>query len=143
MNINDFESGIEEKILARGRKYFAVGLVTDIWSESPGRYQAVVEGNIPYDVEIQINSNREITYHCCDCPYDWGEYCKHEVAVLLTIRKHLEKGTKIKNQGQKRGLRALLLEKSKDELIDLLYELAIENDLREDIIYHFQDIDDE
>ena len=143
MHIADFEPDIEEKILARGKKYFADGLVTDIWSESKNCYQAVVDGSITYDVEIHLDTNGTILRHHCDCPYDWGEYCKHEVAVLFTIRKLLEQGKTPKQQGQKQGLRTLLLRLSKEELADLLLELAVEYDLREDIIYHLEDINDE
>ena len=143
MRITNFESKIEEKILARGKKYFADGVVTDIWSETPNCYQAVVEGSIPYDVEIYIDATGEIVHHCCDCPYDWGEYCKHEVAVLFAIRRFLEQGTILKRQGQKQGLRSLLLKQTKDELIGLLYDLAVEYDLREDIIYRVVEVNDE
>ena len=87
MNITDFKLAVEEKILARGKKYFADGSVADLWAQSPNHYCAVVEGSIPYDVEIYIGTNGEILYHCCDCPYDWGEFCKHEVAVLLAVRE--------------------------------------------------------
>lgn len=143
MYITDFELGVEEKILTRGKKYFADGSVADLWAQSPNLYCAVVEGSIPYDVEIRIGANGEILHHSCDCPYDWGEYCKHEVAVLLAIREHMEQGTVLKQQGQKQGLRSLLSGKSKNELVDLLYELAIEHDLREDIIFRWESADDQ
>ena len=129
MHITDLELDIEEKILARSKKYFADGLVVDIWSQTPNCYQAVVEGSVPYDVEVHMGANGVIAHHCCDCPYDWGEYCKHEVAVLLTIRRFLEQGTTLKRQGQKRGLRSLLLMQTKDQLVNLLYKLAVENEL--------------
>ena len=131
MYIADFELGIEEKILNRGRSYFSDGLVVDVWSEAPNRYCAVTRGRVYYyDVEIHLSADGEILHHCCDCPYTWGEYCKHEVAVLLAIRRHLEQGTILKKQGKKRGLRALLQEKDKDELVNLLCKLAIEYDLQ-------------
>ena len=136
MQINNFERYIEEKILVRGKKYFADGLVADIWSESPNCYQAVVEGSIPYDVEIHVDANGVILHHYCDCPYDWGEYCKHEAAVLFAIRRLLEQGAIPKRQGQKQGLRSILLRQTKDQLVNLLCDLAEEYDLREDIFYH-------
>ena len=143
MRITDFEPDIEEKILARGRKYFADGSVANLWAQSPGFYSAVVEGSIPYDVEIRIGASGEILRHSCDCPYDWGEYCKHKVAVLFAIRSHLKLGTVLKQQGQKRGLRTLLSEKTKDELVNLLCDLAIEHNLREDIFYLLEQDDNE
>ena len=124
MNIATFESQIEEKIFMRGEKYFANGFVKDIWSKSPNHYQAVVDGSIPYDVEIHLNQDGEILHHHCDCPYDWGEYRKHEVAVLLAIRTHIKQGTSLKQKGKRQGLRALLQNQSKDALVNLLCELA-------------------
>ena len=138
MYITDFESHVEDKILARGQKYFDDGFVIDMWTEAPNRYQAVVDGSITYDVEIHIDPKGVIVFHSCDCPYDWGEYCKHEVAVLLAIREHLKFSTALKQRGKKRGMRALLQGKSKKELVDLLCELAAEYDLREDIFYHLE-----
>lgn len=138
MYITDVESHIEDKIFARGQQYFDGGLVIDMWEETPNCYQSVVDGSIPYDVEIHLNPKNEVVFHNCDCPYDWGEYCKHEVATLLAIRKHLKYGTVLKQRGKKRGMRALLQSKSKKELVDLLCALAAEYDLREDIFYHLE-----
>ena len=143
MNINNFEANIEEKIVARGKNYFANGFILDMWSDKTNHYYAVVDGSISYDVEIQLDKEGTILDHSCDCPYDWSEYCKHEVAVLLAIRKHLDQGTVLKQQGQKQGLRAMLSEQSKDDLVELLYELAKEYDLQEEIIYHLKNDDDE
>jgi len=139
MYIANFESRIDEKILARGKNYYAAGLVTDMWAEIPNHYRAVVVGSIPYDVEIHLGVSGEILRHLCDCPYDMGEFCKHEAAVMFTIRGHLEQGLPLKQQGQQRGMRALLQALSKDELVNLLCELAVEYDLREDIFYRLDD----
>ena len=143
MYITDFESHVDGKILARGQRYFDDGMVIDIWADAPNRYQAVVDGSISYDVEIHLDPNSKISFHDCDCPYDWGEYCKHEVAVLLAIRKYLKDGTILKQRGKKRGMRAMLQDKSKTELINLLCELEVEYDLREDIFYHLENSIDE
>ncbi|MDR0454681.1 MAG: hypothetical protein LBH05_07720 [Deferribacteraceae bacterium] len=142
MNINNFESNIDEKILTRGKNYFAKGLVADIWCETKNHYSAVVEGNIPYDVEIHLDADEIIISHNCDCPYDWGEYCKHEVAVLFAIRENLAQGSVLKQHGERRGLRTLLLQQSKEDLVSLLCELTIKYDLREDIMYYLEDDDD-
>jgi len=140
MYITNFEPDIDEKILERGKKYFANGFVVDIWSTEPNCYRAVVEGRIPYDVEIHIDANGAVLHHHCDCPYNLGEYCKHEVAVLFAIRRHMEQGTTLKRKGKKRGFRTMLLSKSKNELANLLCVLAAKYDMREEIVYHFEDI---
>ena len=141
MHIDNFEVDIEEKILARGKGYFADGLVVDIWSEATDCYQAVVEGSIRYDVEIHIDADGTVLHHYCDCPFEFGEYCKHEVAVLLEIRRLIEQGTSPKRRGQKQGLRALLLRQRKTNLVDLLCDLATEHDLRDDVFFHFVNFD--
>jgi len=143
MYIANFESQIEGKILARGMAYFDNGYVIDMWLETPHHYHAVVEGSIHYDVEIHLSQDGKILSHSCDCPYDWGEYCKHKVAVLKAIRTHLEQGEPINQQGKRRGMRALLNEQKKDVLVNILCELAAEHDLREDILYHLESYDDE
>ena len=143
MHISNFELDIEEKILSRGERYLADGMVADIWSEIPNYYQAVVEGTITYDVEIHLNPDGTVLHHCCDCPYDFGEYCKHEVAVFYAIRRFLEQDTIPKRQGQKQGLRALLLKKSKNELVGLLYDLLREYNLREDMFYRLKGTGDD
>lgn len=143
MRIDDFETCIEEKILERGKRYFSDDLVIDLWSETPNQFCAVVNGSIPYDVEIHLDGAGMIVRHGCDCPYNWGEYCKHEVAVLLVIRNLLKQGTKLKKHGQKQGLRSRLSTKEKDDLIYLLCDLAAEYNLWDEIVCYLDGIDDE
>src|SRR5262249_14697815 len=47
--------------------------------------QAEVEGSQyePYRVQITYDAGG-ITQALCSCPYDWGGWCKHIVATLLT-----------------------------------------------------------
>ena len=143
VQIANFESDIDPKILGRGKQYFTDGLVVDIWSPSPGQYHAVVDGNAPYDAEITLDANGKILHHSCDCPYDWGEYCKHEVAVLLAIREHRTQGTMLKQQGEQRGIRAQLLSKSREELVDILWTLAVEHGLLQDLYLLMEEFDHE
>jgi len=49
----------------------------------------------------------------------------------------------LKQQGQQRGLRALLHEHSKDDLIHLLCEIVAQHGLMEDIYYRLHDAEDE
>ena len=43
----------------------------------------LVEGTDIYSVYIDIEPNLSTN---CDCPYDWGGICKHEVAALLYVK---------------------------------------------------------
>lgn len=49
---------------------------------------AAVQGSQPdpYDVESEIDSDEPGDIDAsCTCPYDWGGYCKHIIAVLLEL----------------------------------------------------------
>lgn len=141
MNIQDFEPDIEAKILKRGQGYYEDGLIDELWSPESNHYQAVVDGSEPYEVEVVLNADGEIIDHTCACPYDWGEHCKHMVAVLLAIRECRANGTTLpdRRQKKKRGLAARLEECSKKELIALLVSLSREHGLYQDIQYYFED----
>lgn len=48
---------------------------------------ARVEGTTypPYRVRVILNTDGEVDEAGCSCPYDWGGWCKHIVAVLLVM----------------------------------------------------------
>jgi hypothetical protein len=60
-------------------------MVDNVEHNYPDTWTAEVEGSDLYTVEIKLN-NGEIVSWECDCPYDYGDICKHVVAVLLYIR---------------------------------------------------------
>jgi uncharacterized Zn finger protein len=69
---------------SRGQEYLSTGAVLGI--ERRGEYLlAEVEGSSyePYQVTVKLDAGG-ILEATCTCPYDWGGYCKHIVAVLLT-----------------------------------------------------------
>ena len=39
----------------------------------------------PYEIAVSLLDDGSIADATCTCPYDWGGYCKHIVAVLLTV----------------------------------------------------------
>ena len=39
---------------------------------------------VPYEIIVTLLDDGRIGERACTCPYDWGGYCKHIVAVLLT-----------------------------------------------------------
>jgi uncharacterized Zn finger protein len=45
---------------------------------------AKVQGTQDYNVKINVDHGFEST---CTCPYDFGGYCKHIVAVLLVFKE--------------------------------------------------------
>lgn len=47
---------------------------------------ARVEGTSyqPYRVRVLLNKDGEVDEAECNCPYDWGGWCKHVVVAVLT-----------------------------------------------------------
>lgn len=144
MHINDFEDEIEKKILDRGKEYFAIGAIDELWQESNGDYCAVVDGTEPYEVMVSLNNKGMIVEHFCDCPYEWGAFCKHEVAVLFAIQEYRANRKKLPNKRRKapRGLKDFLGKHKKQDLIGLICMLSREYNLREEIEHYFEDEDD-
>jgi uncharacterized Zn finger protein len=70
---------------ARGRSYLDDGAVSDLRRRGD-RLTAEVEGSEfePYRVSIRLHGDGVADAYCT-CPYDWGGYCKHIVAVLLKL----------------------------------------------------------
>ncbi len=67
----------------RGESYYQGGAVISLVQRG-SVLQAEVEGSQyePYRVRITFDEGG-VTGADCDCPYDWGDCCKHIVAVLL------------------------------------------------------------
>ncbi|NJN83560.1 MAG: SWIM zinc finger domain-containing protein, partial [Caldilineaceae bacterium] len=67
----------------RGQGYYQSGAV-DRLSQRGKHLSAAVEGSSwePYYVEIEFDE-AGITSTACTCPYDFGGWCKHIVAVAL------------------------------------------------------------
>jgi uncharacterized Zn finger protein len=86
MNLNNFESYIDKKILARGFDYYENDNVSSLEEVDENVYEAEVEGTDLYTVEVELDDKANIIDTQCDCPYDMGEYCKHQVAVFLALR---------------------------------------------------------
>src|SRR5712691_10678553 len=103
---------------ARGRSYFDDGAVSDLVRRGD-RLTAEVEGSefMPYQVSIRLHDGG-VAEARCSCPYDWGGYCKHIVAVLL---KFADEGTRVI---ERKPLAELLRELDQSRLIELLEKRA-------------------
>lgn len=85
MTLQDFEIQIDSSIIKRGKEYFNNDQVAFLEETKKGHWVANVIGKEEYNVEIQIGSKNSIKKKLCDCPYDYGDVCKHVVAVLYAI----------------------------------------------------------
>jgi len=103
---------------ARGRSYFDDSAVSDLVRRGD-RLTAEVEGSelAPYRVSIRLHDGG-VAEARCSCPYDFGGYCKHIVAVLL---KFADEGTRVI---ERKTLAKLLRELDQSRLIELLEKRA-------------------
>lgn len=70
----------------RGQQYYDHDAVHNVVQRG-SEVTAAVEGSqyTPYRVRLRFEGGA-LAEADCDCPYDWGGWCKHVVAVLLTLR---------------------------------------------------------
>lgn len=85
MTLTNFEGLVEAKIVERGYDYYKRGRVAKVEKVGEGEFSAVAFGNDDYEVYVKTNGESIVEYEC-NCPYDWGNTCKHVVAVLYKIR---------------------------------------------------------
>lgn len=73
------------EVFSRGKNYYADGAVLEV-ARRGSQITAYVEGSDyePYQVTVSLSANG-VTDAFCSCPYDSGGWCKHIVAVLLTL----------------------------------------------------------
>lgn len=74
---------VTEKSFERGEDYYDSGMVESVVRRGSRLFAEVLGSEEdPYHVGVAL---REGDFEAsCTCPYDWGGYCKHIVAVLLT-----------------------------------------------------------
>lgn len=140
MTINDFEQHIDTTILERGFSYYENDYVEEVEQVDRGEFSAMVQGSDEYDVYIKLDRKGSLMAHTCDCPYDWGNFCKHEVAVLYYIKdaelhkeEPNEKGNIGKIRKEVKGMKKEMLEsliigmakRSKKMREEIIWELGI------------------
>ncbi|WP_408009207.1 SWIM zinc finger domain-containing protein [Pseudalkalibacillus sp. A8] len=128
MKLSNFEEFIDEVILQRGENYYANDQIETIKEIELNRYLVEVAGSDYYTVGIILNDSQEIVDTHCSCPYDWGEYCKHQVAAFFALRgdETLEtKKPKTQTTSNKReDLGSVLLKLKKEELIRIIMDIS-------------------
>jgi len=133
MNLKNFETHIESKILSRGRAYFEHGYISSL-EYSDDEWVADVSGSDDYTVTVKLSNNGDVVETYCDCPYDLGAYCKHQVAVFFELRKnnaHSATETKARNTNDKKApkgesLEDILTKLDKKALISLIIQYSKE-----------------
>jgi len=148
MNINNFKNHINKKILDRGYDYYCEGNITDVYKEGDNEYTFQVQGSEDYEIRVEINNHGEILYSYCDCPYEFGPICKHQVAVYFQLANILNSegnGEKIKKELiTQPTIKEVLNSISKEELINIIMDVAKKDKVfRNSIIFKYSKGDDE
>ena len=124
ISINDLESLIDPTILQRGKDYFRRGLVADLEEAEEDRWSALVEGTEAYEVKVKLEGDK-IVESLCDCPYDFGPVCKHEVAVYLAIGQMLA-GKNLPGKEEKRSKKKAKRKTVADKISEIVAKLTEE-----------------
>lgn len=82
----DVRAGTTSPSFGRGDDYYRQGAVSDV-TRRGNLLTAQVQGSdySPYQISVTLTTDGGIGRATCDCPYSGGGYCKHIVAVLLTV----------------------------------------------------------
>ncbi|AWZ48605.1 hypothetical protein C3495_07135 [Clostridiaceae bacterium 14S0207] len=128
MNINNFEIYINETILDRGYNYYIDGNIIETYSRNDNEYIFQIQGNQEYQVIVKIDDQGKIIYSECDCPYDFGPICKHQVAAYFELLEISNNKLTLKNQVTKLPeINEVLNTLSKENLIKIIIELTESN----------------
>ncbi|CDX03604.1 hypothetical protein DesLBE_1384 [Desulfitobacterium sp. LBE] len=136
MNLDSFEHEMEKKILERGYQYYQDGHIRSLKETEAGLYQAEVEGNARYRIYVELAEDNTILASECDCPYDLGEFCKHEAAVYFALRERKSEVQeqqvipmpKSRQDPKKEAIKKMLEKASQEALADFLLMLAEESE---------------
>lgn len=131
LTLANFKLEIPGHILERGRAYWSQGRIGRItFDEADGLWRAVVQGTMPYAVEVLRAPNGALSCDC-SCPYDLTEHCKHVAAVLYAIEAQFpgyvvaapaKKGAR--RPSRLETLRTQLEKAPQAQIIEILLELA-------------------
>lgn len=150
MNLVDFEDYIDDVILDRGWNYFLSGNIENIKEIEKNFFVFEVIGSDVYTVEIILTEDQEIVHSTCDCPYDWGEYCKHEVSAMYALKEHYDENHNLLDKKQdplqqkKTGLKEILKSLSKDQLIEIILSIASNDEqIKQMLLFQYSSEEDE
>jgi len=142
MNINNFEKYVNDRIMERGYDYYSNGNIVETYEQTDNEYVFEVAGTDNYEVIVEIDKNAEILYSECDCPYDFGPICKHQIAAYFELRDILnnESSHKVikKEVAKQPEINEILKSLSKEELIDVIVDITKKDlTLKNSIIFRY------
>ena len=146
MNLDTFESYIDKKILDRGYDYYIEDTINEVKIVDDNEYVFYIEGTYDYEVNVKLDNNGNILYSQCDCPYDFGPVCKHEVAAYYKLNDLIDKTLKNenfnKNLEKKLNIKDILNNLSQEELVNIILDITSNNiDIKEKLIRKYSEVD--
>ncbi|MGO1919631.1 MAG: SWIM zinc finger family protein [Alkalibacterium gilvum] len=89
MRLTNFEDEIDPTILKRGLDYHQREKIATVDKRSENDFVFKIAGTKRYIVTVLLEEDSDtIESTNCTCPYDWGPYCKHQVAVFYYLLEH-------------------------------------------------------
>jgi hypothetical protein len=129
LTLDGFKKRIPSNILMRGRDLYARGAIVDL-SQTDEGWSAQVQGTRLYNVDINQEADGSLTTECT-CPYEYGDHCKHVVAVLYALEELFPEALsqRAKRPVKKRRTKADRLREAveaapREELVSVLLGLA-------------------
>ena len=102
------QSLVSDEVFERGETYYRENRVEKFTYDGKV-YRSVVSGTNDYHVKVCFSSKGWDAR--CDCPYDWEDFCKHIVAVMIKIveiqKNKTSQNQKIDNQITTREIKLL------------------------------------
>lgn len=86
MKLSNFENYVSSTILQRGKSYYRSNAIMELEELNSGLWKAYVDGSEVYTVFVKLQKDTIVEHHC-DCPYDYGDICKHQVAVFSALQE--------------------------------------------------------
>ena len=121
VTLANFDEEIDFDIARRGRTYYRKKAVKELKLVADNKWTATVQGHDIYSVQITCENG--LVTHCnCDCPYDFGPYCKHEVAVLYSLRDGVKK-TRPRKQAQYKSFSQPTSNNEVEEKVDIKHRI--------------------
>ncbi|MBS4200542.1 hypothetical protein KHA93_12965 [Bacillus sp. FJAT-49732] len=143
MNLNNFTAQINKTILDRGYDYYLEGNIIETYTHGNDEYVFIVEGSDDYEVVIKLEEDGEIIYSNCDCPFDFGPICKHQVAAYFELLE-LINSKEVHEIEKQPKLIDVLNHLSTEELIIIIEEIAQKDKvLKNNILYKYGKSNDE
>jgi hypothetical protein len=89
LNLIDLNQSVPSHIFKRGKSYYHNEQVQHMKQKqnktNTSTFHAEVVGTEIYLVQMEVNDQLDILSSYCDCPYAQKDFCKHQVALCLSI----------------------------------------------------------